>query len=71
MVGGQEQGRLVAPLPVEDIVDAATSVGLAARTIGTAGGERLVIEGAFELPLADAASAWRDAIPASLAGGSH
>jgi len=37
--------------------------------IGIAGGERLVWAGAFDIALADAERAWRDALPAALAGG--
>ena len=41
------------------------AAGVPARRLGTAGGDRLVAEGAFSVALADATHAWRDAIPAA------
>jgi hypothetical protein len=37
--------------------------------LGTAGGDRLRWAGAFDVALADAEVAWRDALPSALAGG--
>jgi phosphoribosylformylglycinamidine synthase len=45
----------------------AEAAGLEARTIGIAGGDRLVLEGAVDLPLTRAVEAWRGAIPSALA----
>ena len=41
----------------------AAAAGVPARVVGTAGGDRLIVKGAFEVSLADATHAWRDAIP--------
>jgi phosphoribosylformylglycinamidine synthase len=46
-----------------EVCGCAAAVGVAARVIGTAGGDRLVAGGAFDVAVADAASAWRNAIP--------
>ncbi len=48
------------------LVDRARSANVPAQRLGTAGGERLVAEGAFDVALTAATSAWRDAIPAAL-----
>ncbi len=57
----------LAPERVSDLVSEAARAGLEARSIGAAGGDRLIIEGACDLGLADAVAAWRDALPAALA----
>ena len=54
---------------VQAIADRATAAGVPATVIGRVGGDRLVWTGAFDVALADAERAWRDAIPAALAGG--
>jgi phosphoribosylformylglycinamidine synthase len=59
----------VDPARVEEIVDRATTAGVPAAMIGTAGGDRLVWRGAFDVGLAEATTAWRDALPSALAGG--
>jgi phosphoribosylformylglycinamidine (FGAM) synthase-like enzyme len=56
----------VAPDRVAGLLGAAATAGVAAETIGEAGGGRLVAADAFDVALADAARAWRDAIPAAL-----
>jgi len=48
------------------LVDRARTANVSAQLLGTAGGDRLVAEGAFDVALADATSAWRDAIPTAL-----
>jgi phosphoribosylformylglycinamidine synthase len=48
------------------LVDRARTANIPAQRLGTAGGARLVADGAFDVTLADAAIAWRDAIPALL-----
>ena len=53
----------------DEILGRAAAAGVPAVVIGTAGGERLVWAGAFDIALADAERAWRDALPAALAGG--
>jgi phosphoribosylformylglycinamidine synthase len=41
----------------------AAAAGVTARTVGEATGERLIAVDAFDVPLADAARAYRDALP--------
>ena len=43
----------------------AAAAGVPARVIGTAGGDRLIAQDGFDIAVADATRAWRDAIPAS------
>jgi len=45
------------------VLSQAAAAGVDARVVGTAGGDRLVATGAFEVALTDAATAWRTAIP--------
>jgi phosphoribosylformylglycinamidine synthase len=52
--------------PLPHVLQRAADAGVAAADLGAAGGDRLVVDGAFDLPLADAERAWRDAIPAAL-----
>jgi phosphoribosylformylglycinamidine synthase len=52
---------------VDAVLTRATAARVPAGVIGEAGGDRLVAAGAFDVPLADAARAWRDAIPAAVA----
>ena len=51
-------------------VDAVTArcaaVGLPVSPLGTAGGDRLVVDGLVDVALADATAAWRGALPAAL-----
>jgi phosphoribosylformylglycinamidine synthase len=51
---------------VDEIVGRAAAAGVPAAVIGTAGGERLSWTGAFDIGLAEAQAAWRDALPAAL-----
>ncbi len=57
----------VAPECLDDVLGRATSAGVAARVLGEAGGDRLVVEGLVDLGVAGAAEAWRGAIPRALA----
>ena len=41
-----------------------TAAGVPARVIGVATGDRLIAKSAFDVALADATHAWRDALPA-------
>jgi phosphoribosylformylglycinamidine synthase len=59
----------VDPRPLPHILRRAEDAGVPAVDIGFAGGDRLVARGAFDVSLADAARAWRDAIPSALAAG--
>jgi phosphoribosylformylglycinamidine synthase II len=56
----------VDPVLVGQVLSRANAAGVAAAEIGEARGDRLVADGAFDVPLADATRAWRDAIPNAL-----
>ena len=56
----------VAPERVAAVLDRAGAAGLVAADVGEATGDRLVAEGDFDVALADATRAWRDAIPSRL-----
>jgi phosphoribosylformylglycinamidine synthase len=75
---GRSAGELFGEAPSRLLVSAsaeaaaalragAEAAGLQARTVGTAGGDRLVLEGAVDLPLTRAVEAWQGAIPSALA----
>jgi phosphoribosylformylglycinamidine synthase len=51
---------------VREVLTRARAAGVPAVDIGVAGGDRLVAGGAFDVAVADAAAAWRDAIPCLL-----
>jgi phosphoribosylformylglycinamidine synthase len=53
----------VAPEHTDDVLRRAAAAGVAATAVGRAWGSRLAAAGAFEVPLAEATRAWRDAIP--------
>ncbi len=57
----------VAPDDAAALVDRARTANVPAQRLGTAGGDRLVADGAFDVSLAAATTAWRDAIPTALA----
>jgi hypothetical protein len=54
---------------VGEVLGRADAADVPAALIGVAGGDRLVWDGAFDVLLADAETAWRDALPSALAGG--
>ena len=54
---------------VDDVLGRAAAAGVPVAVIGSAGGDRLVWTGAYDVALAEAEGAWRDALPAALAGG--
>jgi phosphoribosylformylglycinamidine (FGAM) synthase-like enzyme len=56
----------VDPASADDLVERARAANVPAQRLGTAGGDRLVADGAFAVTLADATTAWRDAIPTLL-----
>jgi phosphoribosylformylglycinamidine synthase subunit PurL len=60
----------VAPERAAAVLDAATAAGVPAVRLGVAGGDRIVADGAFSVSVADATTAWRDAIPAALSADS-
>ncbi|HVE46282.1 MAG TPA: phosphoribosylformylglycinamidine synthase subunit PurL [Acidimicrobiales bacterium] len=67
---GESPSRVVACVAagrVEDVLARATAAGVPATVIGEAGGERLVVEALVDVDVADAAAAWRGAIPGALA----
>jgi hypothetical protein len=51
---------------VDEVLSRASSAGVLAAAVGEARGDRLVAHDAFDVPLADATHAWRDAIPNAL-----
>ncbi|HXQ44811.1 MAG TPA: phosphoribosylformylglycinamidine synthase subunit PurL [Acidimicrobiales bacterium] len=63
----ESPGRVVVGTtdPHEVLARAAAS-GIPARMLGRAGGERLVVDGLVDVSVADATSAWRDALPGAL-----
>ncbi|HET6963275.1 MAG TPA: phosphoribosylformylglycinamidine synthase subunit PurL [Acidimicrobiales bacterium] len=67
---GEAPSRIVLSVPpaaAAQVTEQAVAAGLTATTIGTAGGDRMILAGGFDLPLADAAGAWKGAIPGALA----
>jgi phosphoribosylformylglycinamidine (FGAM) synthase-like enzyme len=56
----------VDPVLLSEVVARARSAGVAAAEIGEARGDRLIADNAFDVSLADATRAWRDAIPSAL-----
>ena len=68
----ESPSRVVVSVPtanVRELHRRHTEAGVAAEVIGKAGGERLVIGGLVDVALTDAVNAWRDRLPAALAGG--
>ncbi len=51
------------------ILERARAAGVPVSVLGTAGGVDLIADGSFRVALADAARAWRDALPAIMEGG--
>jgi phosphoribosylformylglycinamidine synthase subunit PurL len=56
----------VDPVLVDEVLSRASSAGVLAADVGEARGDRLVAHDAFDVSLADATRAWRDAIPNAL-----
>jgi phosphoribosylformylglycinamidine synthase len=54
---------------IDEVLARAEAAAVPTSVIGDAGGDRLAAEGAFDVALVDAASAWRDAIPNALGVG--
>jgi phosphoribosylformylglycinamidine synthase len=50
----------------DEVLDRAAAAGVPARLIGTVGGDRLVVAGLLDIAVADAAEAWRVALPGAL-----
>jgi phosphoribosylformylglycinamidine synthase II len=55
------------PEAAQDVFRRAQAAGVPASFLGGSGGDRLVIEGLVDVAVADAADAWRGAIPGALA----
>ena len=65
----ESTSRVVLAVPgdrVAAVLGRAVAAGVPAKVVGDARGDRLVASGAFDVSLADAARAWRDALPALL-----
>jgi phosphoribosylformylglycinamidine (FGAM) synthase-like enzyme len=61
-----------APGAADAVEVAAVQAGVAVTRIGTAGGDRLVVEGLLDVPLPEVVAAWRGRLPDALgAGTSH
>ncbi len=58
----------VDPAAIGALIERAADAGVPAVVVGTTGGARLIVEGAFDVALADASRAWRDALPRLLGG---
>jgi phosphoribosylformylglycinamidine synthase len=56
----------VAPALVDEVTQRAAAAGVAVAPLGTAGGDRLVVRGLVDVPLADAVASWTGALPAKL-----
>ena len=55
-----------------DVLRAASSAGVAARRLGTAGGDRLLVEGVCDVALSEAVAAWGGRLPDAFgAGATH
>jgi hypothetical protein len=52
---------------LNEVLGRASSAGIPAMIAGDAGGADLQADGAFRVSLADAADAWRDALPRIMA----
>jgi hypothetical protein len=50
----------------DEVLGRAEAAGVPARVIGSAGGDRIVVAGLLDLAVADAAEAWRVALPGAL-----
>jgi phosphoribosylformylglycinamidine synthase subunit PurL len=61
----------VAPDRGAEVRDRAGDAGVEVVALGRAGGDRLVVDGLLDLALADAAGAWRDAIPSAVRAGAR
>ena len=51
-----------------EVLGRIAATGVPAQVIGVAGGSELTAAGVFSLPLGDAATAWREALPRAMAG---
>jgi len=56
----------VDPVLIDEVLSRAGTAGVPAADVGEARGDRLIAAGAFNVAVADATRAWRDAIPNAL-----
>lgn len=65
----ESAARAIVTVPadrVAEVVGSAEAHGVPVADIGTTGGDALVVEGAFDVPLAELRSAWTATLPAAL-----
>ena len=63
---GEEPSRILVSLPhgrLSRLLELARAAGAPVVTLGAVGGDRLEIQGALSVPVAELAAAWRDGIP--------
>jgi phosphoribosylformylglycinamidine synthase len=71
-VFGEAPSRVVLSVPepaVPEVQERARVRGVEVADLGVAGGDRITIGSAIDLPLAEATAAWRDRLPAALGAG--
>jgi phosphoribosylformylglycinamidine synthase len=71
---GEDASRVVISFPPEhevEIAAACKAAGVPFATVGTVGGDRLVISGLLDLPVARLSDAWRSGIPALVKKPTH
>jgi phosphoribosylformylglycinamidine synthase subunit PurL len=56
----------VSPAAVAEVTERAAGAGVAVRRLGAAGGDRLVVRGLLDVPVAEAVAAWHGNLPARL-----
>jgi phosphoribosylformylglycinamidine synthase len=69
---GESPGRFVVavdPPALAEVTRRASAAGVPAVEVGSAGGDRLVVDGMVDLPLADVVASWRGKLPALLGQG--
>ena len=63
----ESPGRvIVGSADPHEVMTRAAAAGIPVRILGHSGGERIVVKGRVDLAVADAAAAWRDALPGAL-----
>jgi phosphoribosylformylglycinamidine synthase len=63
----ESPGRvIVGSADPHEVMTRAAAAGIPVRILGHSGGERIVVKGLVDLAVADAAAAWRDALPGAL-----
>ena len=69
---GEHPSRVIAcvdPDRLGEVHRRHVNAGISATLLGTAAGDRLIVEGVLDVALEDAVTAWREHLPAALAGG--